>query len=137
MITKATDLEKLPTEVRDKIRAICNQDPTDGALVVLANDLGIEELLPEGRVADVFRIWLKVLGYIRVKDSDSGDVPVIAWVDIQAESFLEGNPNQEDKGKEILSTLEIRLSVLADMFTKTNDLAEKVKEKITSEQPSD
>jgi hypothetical protein len=137
MITKALDLEKLSPEEKAKIRVICSQDPTDEKLEALADELEITHLFPERKAGNGLRIWLKVLGYIKPKDSDSGDIPIIAWIDMQAESYLDGNPNQDGRGEEIANTLELRLSVISDVFLKSNDLLERVKEKNKSEIASD
>lgn len=137
MITKALDLENLSPEIKDKIRTLCNQNPTDDKLESLAYELEIGHLFPEGKIADGFRIWLKVLGYIKPKDSQSGEIPIVAWIDMQAESYLEDNPNQAGKGEEIANTLELRLSIVSDVFLKSNDLLKRVKEKIESEKTSD
>jgi len=136
-IRKATDLENLPQDVKAKIKDVCgSQDPSDSKLEALADELGISNLFPEGRVADVFRIWLKATGFIKAKSNDDNEIPIVAWIDMEGESFLAGNPNETFKGEDIKNMLELRLATISDMYLKTNDILERVKAKL-SEQPSD
>ncbi len=135
-IKRAIDLKNLPKEFRDTIKNIC-QDPTDANLIQLAAELGIKHLFPEDRVADILRIWLKITGFIKPKESGDNEIPIISWIDLEAEGFLDGNPNQEFKGSDISDMLEIRLATISDMYLKTSALLDKVKEKVKSEQPSD
>jgi hypothetical protein len=129
-IRKATDLENLPPEFKETIKNVC-QDPTDSKLLKLAEELGIKHLFPEGREADVFRIWLKVTGFIKAKGTEDNEIAVIAWIDMEAKSFLDGNPNEAFKGEDIANMLEIRLATISDMYLTTNELLGKVKEKIS------
>ena len=129
-IRKATDLETLPPEIKDKLKEACSQDPPDSALLTFVEDMGIKSLFPEGREADVFRIWLKAMGFIKAKASDGNDIPVVAWIDMEGESFIAGHPNEAFKGKDIVNMLELRLATISDMYLKTSDILERAKAKL-------
>jgi hypothetical protein len=136
-IRKATDLELLPPELKAKIKEVCgNQDPSDEKLIALAKELGIDSLFPEGRVADIFRIWLKATGFIKAKGTEDNEVAIISWIDMEAKSFLDGNPNENFKGEEIKNMLAHRVAIISDMFLKSNELLEQVTAKL-NEQPAD
>ena len=132
-IRKATDLENLPTSIKEKLREACNTNITDAALIEFAEGMGIKHLFPEDRVADIFRIWLKVTGFIKPAGSDDNNIPVMAYIDMAAEGFLNGNPNQTMKSEDILNALDLRLATVSEMFLKTSELRDKVKEKVESD----
>lgn len=129
-IRKATDLETLPPEIKEKLKEACSQDLTDSALLTFVEDMGIKSLFPEGREADVFRIWLKAMGFIKVKASDGNDIPAVAWIDMEGESFIAGHPNEAFKGKDIVNMLELRLATISDMYLRTSDILGRAKAKL-------
>jgi len=130
LITKATDLELLPEDVKEMIRNICNQDPSDKDIENLAFSLDITELFPIDRIGDVFRTWLKVTGYLKHKGSEDNQISIISWIDTEAQAYIDGNENISFKPSQIRDKLESRLAVVSEMFLKTSELFDLVKEKM-------
>jgi hypothetical protein len=124
----ATDLLTLPDELKRKIKNVC-KNPTDKDLMSLVEELEIKSLLPEGREVETFTIWLKATGFMKIEKPDDNNVPIYAWVDMQAETILKYKdigPLPEEEIKDIVSALESRVATITEMFLKSNGLLEKI-----------
>jgi len=128
IINTASDLLKLPAEFKTTIKNIC-KNPTDDALLKLIEELGIAYCFPKDREVEVFKIWLKAAGFMKAEKPDSDSIPIVAWVEIQAQDYIDGKQTSSS-AEEIHNALTLRLSTLSEMFLKVNDLVNQVSEKM-------